>query len=202
MIKLEYPIIVEGKYDKIKLSNFIDSLIITTNGFSIFKDIERRRMIKDLENKCGGIIVLTDSDSAGNLIRAHLKNILGENANIINVYIPCIKGKEKRKTKESKEGFLGVEGISEQDILNALAKSGLHNHNNVRLGRKITKTDLYEFSLSGKSDSVALRKGLLNYLKLPPSLSPNAMLDILNTYYTFEEFCKVVEKWQNEDLKN
>ena len=103
LIKLDIPIIVEGKYDKIALDNIVDGLIIPTNGFRIFKDTEKRDMIRSLAEK-KGIIVMTDSDSAGSVIRSHLKSIVGEEK-IINVYIPCLKGKEKRKNAPSKEGF-------------------------------------------------------------------------------------------------
>ena len=110
MIKITQPIIVEGKYDKITLCNVVDTLIIATNGFSIFKDKEKCELIRTLAKR-DGVIVMTDSDSAGNLIRSHIKNIVN-GGKIINVYLPMIKGKEKRKTSYSKEGLLGVEGMS------------------------------------------------------------------------------------------
>lgn len=202
MIKLKYPVIVEGKYDKITLENIVETLIISTNGFGIFKDHEKCALIKGLAEKCGGVIVLTDSDNAGNMIRAHLKNIIGSSAEIINVYVPCIKGKEKRKSKASKEGFLGVEGMQKEVILSALNKSGLLSQEKSDDGRKITKTDMFLFGLSGKADSAIKRKQLLEYLGLPQNLSSNAALDIFNTYFSYTEFSEVIKKWQNGQTKS
>lgn len=202
MIKLKYPVIVEGKYDKITLENIVETLIISTNGFGIFKDHEKCALIKGLAEKCGGVIVLTDSDNAGNMIRAHLKNIIGSSAELINVYVPCIKGKEKRKSKASKEGFLGVEGMQKEVILSALNKSGLLSQEKSDDGRKITKTDMFLFGLSGKADSAIKRKQLLEYLGLPQNLSSNAALDIFNTYFSYTEFSEVIKKWQNGQTKS
>ena len=120
MIKLDLPIIVEGKYDKIKLSSIFDAVIITTEGFGIFKNKEKSELIKKLAEK-NGVIVLTDSDSAGSIIRSHLKNILSEDK-IHHIFLPPIKGKEKRKTKASSEGLLGVEGINKEIILKAFER--------------------------------------------------------------------------------
>ena len=151
MIKIKKPIIVEGKYDKITLENTVDALIIPTNGFGIFKDKEKCRLIRLLAEKNGGIIVMTDSDSAGSVIRAYLKNIVGKQP-IINVYVPCLKGKEKRKAQVSKEGLLGVEGMNKQTILEALKRSGVTEE--ITTERKvITKTDLFSLGLSGTEKS-------------------------------------------------
>ncbi len=201
MIKLSYPVIVEGKYDKITLENFLDALIIPTNGFSIFKDTQKCKMLSALCDKCGGIIVLTDSDSAGNVIRAHLKNVIQSKDKIINVYIPQIKGLERRKSNPSKAGYLGVEGMSEAVILQALKKSGVTEakQNN---GRKITKADLFTLGLSGGKDSSFKRISLLKYLSLPENLSSNAFLDILNTYFSYDEFLEVIKKWQSNQDKS
>ncbi len=202
MISLRYPVIVEGKYDKITLENIAETLIISTNGFGIFKDREKCALIKSVAEKCGGVIVLTDSDSAGNMIRAHLKNIIGGSAEIINVYVPCIKGKEKRKIKASKEGFLGVEGMKKDIIISALQKSGLLAQEKSSNERKITKTDMFLFGLSGKADSALKRKQLLEFLELPQNLSSNAALDIFNTYFSYTEFSEVIKKWQNGQIKS
>ncbi len=202
MIKLKYPLIVEGKYDKITLVNVVDTLIITTNGFSLFKDRDKCELIRKTAEKCGGIIVLTDSDSAGNMIRAYLKNIISDKEKIINVYVPCIKGKEKRKPKASKEGVLGVEGMEKQVIIEALTKSGAICSNSQKDGRKITKTDMFLCGLSGGNGAAEKRKNLLGYLKLPQNLSSNATLDILNTYFSYEEFVEMIEKWQEKEIKN
>ena len=201
MIKLAYPVIVEGKYDKITLGNFIDTLIIPTNGFSIFKDAEKCKMISNLCDKCGGIIILTDSDSAGNVIRAHLKNVIQQKDKIINVYIPQIKGKERRKDTPSKSGYLGVEAMNEAVILEALKKSGV-TETNIKSGRKITKADLFAFGLSGTDNSTLARISLLKFLSLPENLSSNAFLDILNTYFSYDEFKEEIHKWQSNQDKS
>lgn len=184
MIKLEQAVIVEGKYDKIKLSSIIDAVIITTNGFSIFKDTEKLELIRFYAQKTG-IIIMTDSDSAGFTIRNHIKGAV-KNGRIINVYIPDIMGKEKRKVKPSAEGKLGVEGVEKEIILKALERAGVTASDAVER-EKITKTDLYMLGLSGGKNSSELRKKLLAYLKLPSLLSPNSMLEVLNTIMSLEE---------------
>ena len=190
MIRLEQAVIVEGKYDKITLENVVDALIIPTDGFSVFKDVEKRKLIKRLAAD-KGIIVMTDSDSAGALIRAHIKSIAPD-GKITNVYIPCLKGKERRKTKQSKEGLLGVEGMKPEVILSVLNRSGVTCQSADKPRRMITKTDLYKYGLSGTAGSAQRRKKLLKTISLPENLSPNAMLDILNTFYSYEEFKNLV----------
>lgn len=193
LIKVDKPIIVEGKYDKITLENVVDALIISTDGFGIFKNAEKCRMIRKLAQKNNGIIVMTDSDNAGSQIRAYLKNIIGDSP-IINVYVPCLEGKEKRKAVRSKEGLLGVEGMSGDIILKALEKSGVNTADNISSSPKITKNDMFELGLSGCSDSSENRKKLLRFLELPESLSPNAMLDVINNIFVRDEFFEVAEK--------
>ena len=200
MIKLDIPIIVEGKYDKIALDNIVDGLIIPTNGFRIFKDTEKRDMIRSLAEK-KGIIVMTDSDSAGSVIRSHLKSIVGEEK-IINVYIPCLKGKEKRKNAPSKEGFLGVEGIPKETLISALQKSGITGKEVIKREREITKLHLFEAELSGTANSSENRLLLLEYLNLPVNLSTNAMLDILNNIFSLEEFLEVAKECQEKKTRN
>lgn len=188
-------VIVEGKYDKITLENIIDATIITTNGFSIFKDTEKRELIRLLAKKYG-IVVMTDTDSAGALIRSHLKQICPENS-ITNVYIPQLQGKEKRKDKPSKEGFLGVEGMTQDVILKALMRSGISGKEvEKRKNKPITKTMLFKLGLSGGNNSSYLRNELAEYLSLPKGISANAFLDCINALFEFEEFFKAVELWQ------
>ena len=191
MIKLDCPVIVEGKYDKITLENVIDALIIPTNGFSVFKDSQKRDLIRLLAKE-KGVIVMTDSDNAGNLIRAYIKKIVG-GSRIINVYVPSLKGKEKRKTKASKEGLLGVEGMSPEMIEEALKRSGVIGRKVPRNTRKITKNDMYLLGLSGRDNSALKRTQLLKKMELPESLSSSAMIDIVNTLYTYEDFVGVIE---------
>ncbi len=200
LIKLNMPIIVEGKYDKITLENVVDTLIIVTNGFGIFKDREKCELIRTFAKR-DGIIVLTDSDSAGNMIRNHIKNIVAD-GKIINVYVPQLKGKEKRKTTASKEGYLGVEGLSKEILTQALLKSGITATETAEKCEKITKTDLFSAGLSGTENATKNRKTLLEFLNLPSNLSPNAMLDILNTILTKPEFEEAVQKCLNLGDRN
>ncbi len=195
MIKLEQAVIVEGKYDKIKLSSIIDALIIPTNGFNIFKDTERLELIRHYA-KTSGIIIMTDSDSAGFTIRNHIKGAI-KNGKIINVYIPDIFGKEKRKVKPSAEGKLGVEGVDKEIILAALKKAGVTAVGTDEADKKpkITKTDLYMLGLSGGQNSSERRKKLLRYLKLPQLLSTNSMLEVLNTMLSIQELEEIVNKF-------
>ena len=194
MIKLKQAIIVEGKYDKIKLSSIIDGLIIETDGFRIFKDTEKREFIRKLA-KARGIIVMTDSDSAGFLIRSHIAStVSGE---IINVYIPDIKGREKRKEKDSADGLLGVEGVSEEVILNALKAAGVSlddsdsSDSNVR---RVTKSDLYDDGLYGGQNSKLLREKLMEMLGLPKRLSANAIPKALENLVTYDEYKSAVNR--------
>ena len=200
LIKLKQTVIVEGKYDKIALENILDATIITTNGFRIFKDREKRELIRFLAKK-NGLIVITDSDSAGSIIRSHLKQICPADT-IKNVYVPQILGKEKRKTKSSKEGLLGVEGLEKHVLLSALMRSGITS-DEVELNSKalITKTNLFELGLSGGVNSSSLRYDLAKYLGLPTNMSCNAFLDCINAIYNNNEFFKVVELWQQEGAK-
>lgn len=184
MLKIKEAIVVEGNYDKIKLSQLVDTTIIVTDGFMIFKNRDIMKMISALADKCG-VIVFTDSDRAGFQIRNHIKNVLN-GKNIKHAYIPDIKGKEKRKDKPSKEGFLGVEGISDDIILEAIKEcvTPIENNN----GEKISKSDLCSLGLSGGKDSHQRRTLLLRKINLPQRLSANAMLDVVNSLYTREEF--------------
>ena len=200
MIKLSQPVIVEGKYDKITLENVIDGLIIPTNGFHIFKDKEKCELIRTLAQKFG-VIVITDSDFAGDQIRAYIKKIVGD-SEIINVHIPQLEGKEKRKAHSSSQGFLGVEGMNKEILLKALERSGVTGKTVERTGKKITKTDLFCAGLSGSDNSALKRTSFLEFVNLPVTLSPNAMLDILNTIMTYEEFCEVTLRWQEAQTKN
>lgn len=191
MLKIKEAIVVEGNYDKIKLSQLVDTTIVVTDGFMIFKNKPMMKMIGTLADKCG-VIVFTDSDRAGFQIRNHIKNSL-HGKNIKHAYIPDIKGKEKRKDKASKEGFLGVEGIDDGIILNAL-KDCITPIEDNPCEKKITKSDLCTYGLSGGSGSHERRTKLLKYLNLPARMSANAMLEVLNSVYGYDEFLCIIEK--------
>ncbi len=186
MIKIKQAIIVEGKYDKIKLSTLVDAVIIPTNGFAIYKDAEKKALIRSLAEKTG-IIILTDSDSAGFDIRAHIRNIV-KKGEIINVYIPDIFGKERRKSEPSKQGKLGVEGMTHEILLEAFAKAGVIADNTAPKGEPITKSDLMEMGLIGGENSAVRRRELQKRLGLPELLSANMLIEILNVMYSREEF--------------
>lgn len=192
MIKLDRPVIVEGKYDVIRLSNIIDALIIKTDGFGIFKDKEKQSLLRRLAGK-KGIIVLTDSDSAGFLIRNFIAGIVPPEK-ITHIYIPDIFGKEKRKEAPSAEGKLGVEGICEELLLESFRKAGVTATASVEKRRLITNIDLYEAGLSGGKDSAKKRKELLKRLSLPERMSASSLIKILNSFVTYEEFEKNVRE--------
>ena len=197
LIKLKEAIIVEGKYDKIKLENFIDAFILDIGGFRIFKDKEKCELIRALANK-NGVIIMTDSDSAGMLIRSHLKGIVGK-SNITQVYLPQIKGKEKRKIRPGAEGLLGVEGLSEEIITKALEIAGVIGEKKDKKSQKeINKTLLFELGLSGRENSGENRKKLYKYLNLPMCMQTNSLIEYLNTVYSLVEFKEVWDKCQKE----
>ena len=183
-ITVDIPIIVEGKYDVIKLNSIIDGQIIKTDGFGLFKSEETKNYIRQLAEK-NGVIVLTDSDGAGLVIRNHLNSILPKEK-IIHLYPPQIEGKEKRKNAPSKEGFLGVEGISADTLRNLFApfESNVKKENI----RKVSKTDLYEDGLTGYPNSADKRNALKKRLGLPQNISTNALLDTINFLYSYEEY--------------
>lgn len=193
MITLKQTVVVEGKYDKIKLSNLLDADIVTTDGFGIFKNKEKLDMLRRMAEK-NGIIILTDSDSAGFLIRNHLCGSIPERY-ITNVFIPEIKGKERRKTEPSAEGLLGVEGVNEQIITDALKKAGIDllGTGERKAKERITKADLFAAGLSGGEGSREKRADLLRSLGLPAGMSPSQLLTALNSLYGREEFFKLLE---------
>lgn len=215
MLNIKEVIVVEGKYDKMALKEIVKTTIVETNGFRIFRDKEKANMIRLLAEK-NGILVLTDSDSAGFLIRNHLRGIVSKEK-IKHAYIPRVKGKEKRKEKASKEGILGVEGIDKELLKAAIenagvvvysdnkpnkikidSKLGSNNNSKTDQGRQeqITKSDFYKLGLTGRDESKILRTKLLNYLGLPAYLTTNAMIDALNNFLTLSELCKILVKIQ------
>ena len=189
--KVKLPIIVEGRYDKAHLLSFLSATIITTSGFGIFKNKEKQALIKRLAKD--GVILLCDSDGGGRQIRSYLAGILPKDK-IYNLYTPEIRGKERRKTTASKAGLLGVEGIDKDKILALLApfigEGALPDPD----GRKITATDLFEAGLSGGENSAAKREALCRLCDLPHDLTSKALLEMLNLFYTYEQFLTMVEK--------
>lgn len=195
MLHIKQAVIVEGKYDKIKLSSIVDAVIIPTGGFKIFKDKETLKVIRYFAETTG-IIILTDSDTAGFKIRSFLKGAV-KNGKIINVYVPDIFGKEKRKAEPSKEGKLGVEGIDKEIILEAFRKAGVETGEKPENTDPITRIDFFECGFSGRENSSLMRKKLLAELGLPELMSTTGILDILNTLMTRQEFFMLAEKINN-----
>ncbi len=196
MIKIKQAVIVEGKYDKIKLSGIIDAPIIQTDGFGIFKDKELQLLIRKLAEK-RGILVLTDSDSAGFKIRSFIGSTVDQK-NIRHAYIPDIFGKESRKTEPSKEGKIGVEGVSEDIIMQALANAGVLCETTFEPERPITKLDLYELGFTGGEFSSEKRAALLRYYSFPSRLSSNSLVKVLNCVTTYDRFLEDVKEIEKE----
>ena len=189
-------IIVEGKYDKIKLDSIIQGVILVTNGYRIFKDPEKMALIRYFAAHTG-IIILTDSDRAGFRIRSYLKGSIPE-GKITHVYIPDIFGKEKRKDKPSAEGKLGVEGMERSVLEDACRRAGVLTETApVRSG--LTRLDLYELGLTGGRDSASRRRALLEQLGLPTLLSTGGMLEVLNTMMTRQELEAFLHQHRNGD---
>ena len=189
MIKIKEAIVVEGKYDKIRLSSVFDTIIIAVGGFNIFRDEKTQKFIKKIAEE-KGIIVLTDSDRAGFLIRNFINGTV-DGKYIKHAYIPQIEGKEKRKVQRSKDGFLGVEGIS-NEILETAVKSAASIENSKR--HDITKATLYAYGLCGGVGSGKKRSELLKMLDLPEGITTNPLIAILNELYTAEEFDTIAKK--------
>lgn len=190
-LKIAQAVIVEGKYDKIKLSNIVDAFIIETNGFAIFKDKKRLDFIRKLADE-RGIVVLTDSDHAGFMIRNYIGKGIDKNK-IINAYIPDVFGKEKRKDQPSKEGKLGVEGISKDVLLDVFNRAGVSCENSENTD-PVTNYDLFDVGLSGREHSKQIKKKFLKELNLPEFLSSNSLLSCINSMMSKDEFYSVVNK--------
>lgn len=197
MLHIKGAIVVEGKYDKARLKNLVDCPVIVTNGFGVFKDSQTVKLLR-FYAKNGGIIILTDSDSAGFKIRGYIKGIVAD-GKIRNAYVPDVFGKEKRKAAPSAEGKLGVEGISDDLIISALQACLDESDCETINARRITRLDLYDDGLSGGKDSKALRSELLKRLSLPERLPSNSLLDALNSIITYDQYKVLIEKIRNGD---
>ena len=195
-IKIHPIIIVEGRYDKNLLSQIFDTIIIETCGFGIFKAKDKLELIRKLAQK-RQVLILTDSDSAGFLIRNHLKGVLPSDR-VLHAYIPEIFGKEKRKAQVSKEGLLGVEGVDKEIILSAVGRAGVKLGWTEKFDKPggITSVDFYRAGLLGGKGSAQKRRDLLKQLGLPGKLSTSAMIEVVNAMFTEDEFWAVAEQNQ------
>ena len=199
LLHTDRVLVVEGKYDAARLSHLTDAMILLTDGFGIYKDKKRQQLLKALAKK-NGLILFTDSDAAGFRIRTYITNLVGAE-HVVQAYVPAIHGKEKRKPQPGKEGLLGVEGVEDAIVLQAL-KDALGPETDAAAapkpaGRAITYTDLYNWKLSGTPGSAERKYALLNALGLPPRLSKKELVEALNRLYSFEE----LDKLQAEILK-
>ena len=192
MLHIKETIVVEGKYDRERLKKITDAAIICTGGFSLYSNKNIINSIRKMA-KTKGVLILTDSDSAGFRIRNYIKQCVGNDGVVKHAYIPSIEGKERRKEKAGKEGLLGVEGMSEEllaDILKTVTEVKAENRENEP---KITKAMLFEDGLSGGEESAVKRRKLEKLLGLPPRLSANALIDVLNGAIGFEEYKKALK---------
>ena len=198
MVKIREAIVVEGRYDKNTLSQIVDAEIFETAGFGIFKNKEQMSLLRRVA-KTRGLIVFTDSDGAGFVIRNYIKSAIPGDY-LKHAYIPDMPGKERRKASPGKEGKLGVEGMSREIILEALRAAGatIEGETAAPVSR-ISKQDLAELGLSGGVNSAAKRSALLKKLELPEHMSANAMLQALNIFYTLEELTALAEQLEKKD---
>lgn len=193
MIKIKEAILVEGRYDKNTISQIVDTAIFECSGFGIFKNKEQMDLLRRVAQK-RGLIVFTDSDGAGFVIRNHIKSAI-DNAYLKHAYIPDVYGKERRKVAPGKEGKIGVEGMTKDVLLEALRRAGAtFEGETIFVSNGITKQDMMELGLSGGVDSAEKRRQLLQKLGLPERMSANALLQAINVLYTKEEFVKIVEE--------
>lgn len=191
------PIIVEGKYDKAKLSSIIDGVILVVDGFSIYRNKKKADLIRKLAQK-EGIIILTDSDKAGFQLRNFIRSVVND-GKITNIYIPQIEGKEKRKAAFSKQGLLGVEGISTDILRELFLKANVLKDTAPIVSDPITKMDLYNDGYIGKADSALKRQQLIKHLNLPTHVSTTALLDIINRLMTRESYQQFTPRLESDN---
>ena len=189
-LKISYPILVEGKYDRLALLSVAEAQVLTTDGFGVFKKKEKLALLRALAKKTP-IIVLTDPDGAGTLIRSHIASALPRDR-IIPLYVPQIKGKEKRKAAPSAEGFLGVEGQERELLYRLLAPFAADAP--VAADNPLSKLDFFEDGLTGTADCAARRAALADAFDLPPDMTPNALLAALRVIATYDEYKRTVAK--------
>ena len=194
MRRVKQAIVVEGKHDAVRVHAAVEAVVVTTDGFRLFKDKEKLALLRRLA-ATRGLIVLTDSDSAGGVIRNHLLGTIPAEQ-LVQAYVPPIRGKERRKAAPSKEGLLGVEGMDAAVILSALERAGATFEDETAAPRAslgLTKADLMALGLTGGADSAARRRAVLAALDLPGYLSANRLLEVLNTTVTAEEWAAIVK---------
>ncbi len=194
-LKIPYPVIVEGKYDKIKLNSVIDADIFITEGFGVFRREDKAAVFSALAEKTK-IIVLTDSDGGGRVIRNFFNSTIDKDR-LIHLYIPQVAGKEKRKVRPSKAGTLGVEGIDTEILYKIFAPFAKSTALPQR--ERTTKTDLYELGISGRQGSAEKRVRLSRSLGFPEDMSSNALLEAVNILYSRDEFIKICKDFENEE---
>ena len=195
MYSIKEVVIVEGIYDKIKLSGFIESPVFAVDGFGIFNNRETQKAVKTFAEKTG-IVILTDSDSAGLKIRAFIKQLI-KSGTVFDAFVPEIYGKERRKAIGGKEGILGVEGISENVIIDAIKKSGaevLGETAQKKMKEPVTKADFYKLGISGGENSRNLRRKLLFELNLPTKMSANMLISVIDRLLDRDELYAMVDK--------
>ncbi len=200
-LKIPYPVIVEGRYDKQRLENLIEAQILTTDGFGVFNKQEKATLFRALAER-SPLIVLTDSDGAGKLIRSHLSGLIPPDR-LIHLYVPRIAGVEKRKKAPSAEGVLGVEGM-QNDLLRELflPYTDADTVDARRLENPLSKTDLYIDGLTGKPDSASRRDAMAERLGLPPDMTPNAFLAALRVLCSYDEYCRLAGRGVFSDEEN
>jgi len=191
IITIKQAVVVEGKYDKIKLESILDALIIPTDGFRIFKDRAMLELLRTLA-KTRGLIILTDSDSAGFQIRAYLGGAVSE-GEVTHVYVPDVFGKEPRKEKASSEGKLGVEGLPKEVLIKAFQQANISFEQLERPGTAITRQDFYQDGLIGRKNSAQKRVAFLKLLDLPERLSTHALANIINSILSVDAYRKIIK---------
>ena len=201
-LSIPYPVVVEGKYDKIRLSNIIDARIITTDGFGIFRKEEKRQLLRRLA-AVSPLIVMTDSDGGGTIIRSHLSGMIPRDR-IIPLYIPQIKGKERRKDKPSAAGTLGVEGMDDSLLYKLCRPYALAQGDPLSRAKEnpLSKVDFFEDGLTGGADSTKRRDQLAAKVGLPAGMNANALLEALRLILTYEEYLELVGRSKNAPIDN
>lgn len=191
MHRIKEVIVVEGRYDKNTLSQVVDATIIETSGFGIFNNTQKQKLLRTMA-EARGLIVLTDSDGAGFVIRNFIKSCVDPSL-VKHAYIPDVQGKERRKSAPSKEGKLGVEGMKANVLLDALIRAGatIDGEENDRGAARITKADMYAKGLSGREGSAGRREELIKKLDLPEHITTDGLLDVLNAIMSREEFTEL-----------